>query len=172
MSKKKRIKKLEARIVELEAKLEQATPKKASRADKAPVVKQRAHKKPAKTAVNVYFDSNFVKSLAEASEDRLSRRERREIAYENRQRRKDVSRYRSGAKGPSKLWKVIKVFFRILFVLLVIALIAAVLGLIVMAVVWALVNFGITPLTNPFINFVWRVINRLFALFGMTVPVI
>lgn len=175
MSKKRKIKKLEARIAELEQAIalhEQAAPKRSAAPNAQTRGQGREGKRPAKNSVNVYFDSNFVKTLTETSEDRLTRRERRDIAYENRARRNDVRRYRKGQKGESKLWKFVKVFFRIIFVLIVIALIAAVLAAIVMAVVWALVNFNIAPLSNPFIAFVWNMITQLFAMFGMPVPTI
>ncbi len=167
MSKKKEITALEERIVELETELKakKVPPKKPAKPEKAP-----AKSKP-KSSVNIYFDSNFVKNLSESDEERLTRRERREVAYENRARRNDAKRYRKRGKGPSKLWIFIKGFFRVLFVLLVIALIVAIVALIGLAIVWALVNFGVVaPNANQFIIICWKIITRLFGIFGMSVP--
>lgn len=62
MSKKKKIKNLQKQVEDLETKL--ATQEE---------TKETPKKRAAKTAVNVYFDSNFVNSLVTANEGRSSR---------------------------------------------------------------------------------------------------
>lgn len=171
MSKKKEITALEERIVELETELK--AKKVAPRKPVKPQVQKAPVKSRPKSAVNIYFDSNFVKNLTESDEERLTRQERRELAYEKRARRNDVKRYRKRQKGPSKLWIFVKGFFRVLFVLIVIALILAIVAAIGLVIIWALVNFGVVASNaNTFIAFCWDLLGRIFALFGKAIPVI
>lgn len=169
MSKKGKIKQLEAQVVELEQALaKREAPKKKQL---PPPAQPRRHPKASKkskqapkTAVNVYLDSNFIKSLSEGELDRYTRRERRDIAYENRQRRKDVERYRKGRKGGSKIGKAFMVLFRIILVLIIIAIILAVIAIIVMGITWALVNFNVVAETNQFVGLIMKVLRKLFSM--------
>ncbi|OQC11525.1 MAG: hypothetical protein BWX74_00105 [Tenericutes bacterium ADurb.Bin087] len=150
MSKKRRIKQLEAQVAELEAKLD----------GKA---EQKAPKKAAKNSVNVYFDSNFVNSLV-ANQMKYGRRSRLDDLNIDPNDKKAVRRARA-RRFFRFLWKFI-------VVLVIAAIVAAVAAAILMVIVWALVNFQImTPTSNPFIGMVWGWIEWFFALFGMDVPV-
>lgn len=168
MSKKRKIKQLEAQVAELQQALSK---REAPKKKELPATKHtrpqhkvlKKSKQAPKTAVNVYLDSNFIKSLADDNIDRYTRRERREIAYENRQRRKDVERYRTGRRGGSKVGKFFKVLFRIIFILIIIAIILAVIGVIVMGITWALVNFNVVPETNQVVGMIMDILRKLFA---------
>lgn len=150
MSKKRRIKELEAQVAALEAKVEgkegQQTPKKA-----------------AKNAVNVYFDSNFVNSLV-SNQMKYGRRSRRDDLNVDPADKKAVRRARAR--------RFFRFLWRLIVVLVIAALVAAVVAAILMVIVWALVNFNImTPTSNPFVGMVWEWIKWFFALFGMEVPI-
>lgn len=148
MSKKKKIKNLQKQVEDLEAKL--ATQEE---------TKETSKKRAAKTAVNVYFDSNFVNSLVTANEGRSSRE-------------------RGGERLKKKrIHRGFRIFLRILWkfivIALIIAIILAVLSIVAMGVVWLLVNMGVwTTTQNQFVIFVWRMLEMTFGLFGMTVPTI
>ena len=132
MSKRRRIKQLEAQVKALEAKLGTAE------GQPAPV------KRAPKNSVNVYFDSNFVNSLV-AGPLRLRRSRRDEFVQTEGKPRK---------KG--RFLRFLKILWKIILILLIAAVIAAVGAAIIMVVVWALVNFGIMdPATNRFIGVVW-----------------
>lgn len=151
MSKRKKIQKLEKQVADLEAKLA---------AQEAPA---EAPKKNAKTAVNVYFDSNFVNSLAQASDDRVHRAGR--LSREERRER------RKSRRPKTKFGRFMRFIWKLFVVLLVIALILLFISIVTMAIVWALVNFGVmTADANPFIAFVWQMLTWTFGLFGMPVP--
>ncbi len=166
MSKKKIIAELEQRIAVLEQDLEEK-----SIPVENPPVKTRG-----KNSINVYMDSDFFRPLVGSEKERLVIRERHEITQERPQYRSGESRL-SGAKPKKQsrwaanLWKFVKGFFRVLFVLLVIALILAIVALIGLAIVWALVNFNVVAANaNPFIDFCWKAIGRIFRIFGYQVP--
>lgn len=192
MSKRKKIKRLQEEVLELEKRLEENSKPVVSPKSEEPV------KKNSKTAINVYFDSSFVNSLAGARDTRQrsqSKNEREEALLwdeeahdreDNLREKDDIrtlernDRERARARRIKRRKRAYRReraarfwggFFKVLWFLIKAVVVLALIAVLVMAVVWALVNFGVmTATANPFISFVWDLIARLFALFNMGVP--
>lgn len=148
MCKRKKIKKLQQQVEKLESKLVSQE-----------VKPEEPKKRHAKTAVNVYFDSNFVNSLMPVSDVRYGR---------------DGSGLRTKKKTKHKKLRLfLRILWKLIVYTIIISAILAVLSVVVMGAVWLLVNVGVLTATqNPFIVFVWRMLEITFGLFGMTIPTI